>query len=79
MTYRGEYRNGVIVLSGKRKLAEGTVVRVEPIGSQGPSRVPSRSGSALGKRLLRFAGTAEGLPGDLARNHDHYVHGTRRK
>ena len=26
--------------------------------------------------LLEFAGTAEGLPPDLAENHDHYLHGT---
>jgi hypothetical protein len=25
--------------------------------------------------LLEFAGTAEGLPPDLAENHDHYLHG----
>lgn len=25
--------------------------------------------------LLEFAGTAEGLPADLAENHDHYLHG----
>ena len=27
--------------------------------------------------LLEFAGTAEGLPPDLAENHDHYLHGKR--
>ena len=26
--------------------------------------------------LLEFAGTAEGLPPDLAENHDHYLHGS---
>ena len=29
--------------------------------------------------LLEFAGTAEGLPPDLAENHDHYLHGTPKK
>jgi hypothetical protein len=28
--------------------------------------------------LLRIAGTAEGLPADLARNHDHYLYGAPR-
>ncbi len=28
--------------------------------------------------LLRNAGTAEGLPADLARNHDHYLYGAPR-
>jgi hypothetical protein len=29
--------------------------------------------------LLEFAGTAEGLPPDLAENHDHYLHGTPKR
>ncbi len=32
----------------------------------------------IGDALLEFAGTAEGLPRDMARNHDHYLHGTPR-
>ena len=30
----------------------------------------------VGEFLLQFAGTAEGLPPDMARNHDHFIHGT---
>ncbi len=33
----------------------------------------------IGEALLEVAGTAEGLPRDLARNHDHYLHGTPRE
>jgi hypothetical protein len=33
----------------------------------------------IGKVLLEFAGRAEGLPPDMARNHDHYLHGTPRR
>jgi hypothetical protein len=29
--------------------------------------------------LLEFAGTAEGLPPDLAENHDHYLHGSPKR
>ena len=29
--------------------------------------------------LLEFAGTAEGLPPDLAEHHDHYLHGTPKR
>jgi hypothetical protein len=29
--------------------------------------------------LLRVAGTAEGLPADLASNHDHYLYGSPRR
>jgi hypothetical protein len=33
----------------------------------------------LGKQLLQFAGIAEDLPSDIARNHDHYLHGLPKK
>lgn len=30
-------------------------------------------------RLLKLAGTAKGLPKDLAKNHDHYLHGAAKR
>jgi hypothetical protein len=33
----------------------------------------------IGDALLKIAGTAEGLPRDMARNHDHYLHGAPRR
>jgi hypothetical protein len=30
---------------------------------------------ALRELLLEFAGTIDGLPGDMATQHDHYIHG----
>ena len=33
----------------------------------------------IGEALLEVAGTAEGLPRDMARQHDHYLHGTPRE
>ena len=35
--------------------------------------------TTLGQRLMKFAGTAKGLPTDLARNHDHYLYGMPKK
>lgn len=32
-----------------------------------------------GEALLEVAGTAQGLPGDFAHNHDHYLHGAPRR
>jgi hypothetical protein len=29
----------------------------------------------LRERLLKLAGTVDDLPADMARNHDHYIHG----
>jgi hypothetical protein len=76
MSYTGTVKNGVVVLPEEVKLDEGTRVRVEPITK--PGRQP-RAASPLGKMLLQFAGKAKGLPPDMARNHDHYLHGLPRK
>ena len=32
-----------------------------------------------GEALLELAGSAQGLPDDLAHNHDHYLHGAARR
>ena len=37
------------------------------------------SSKSWGEALQEVAGTAEGLPSDLASNHDHYLHGTPRR
>ena len=73
MEYQGRIRNGVVVLEGGAALPEGTRVVV---GVRTPTK---RAKSTLGKRLLKFAGKARGLPGDLAENHDHYLHGAPKK
>jgi hypothetical protein len=65
----GRVVNGVVVLEDGDALPEGTVVRVTPIQPE----------STLGERLLESAGTVKGLPPDMARNHDHYIHGTSKK
>ena len=33
----------------------------------------------LSEALLEFAGVAEGLPTDMAENHDHYLHGVPKR
>ena len=42
-------------------------------------RPPQPGDKSWGEALLTVAGTAEGLPADLAHNHDHYLHGTPRR
>ena len=39
----------------------------------------SASSRSWGEALQELAGTAEGLPSDLAQNHDHYLHGAPRR
>lgn len=73
MTYRGKIRNGVVVLEDPKALPEGTLVRVEPVEESAPSK--DRDLDDLWDSLLRLAGSAKGLPRDMARNHDHYLHG----
>jgi hypothetical protein len=68
-TYRGEVRNGVIVLDeGTPSLPEGLRVQIEPADLTDALR-------DLSAGLRRLAGRAEGLPEDLAENLDHYLHG----
>ena len=71
MSYLGRVKNGVIVLEEEAPLAEGTRVRVEPVEA---ADLPT-----LAERLKDFIGKAEGLPADLAKNHDHYLHGQPKK
>lgn len=65
--------NGVIVPDADAPpLPEGTRVRVEPIDMDQAVRDLSRV-------LMEFAGTLEGLPPDMAEQHDHYIHGTPKR
>jgi hypothetical protein len=66
MKYTGTVKEGVVVFETTPPLSDGTVVTVEPV------REPK---GELAKRLMKFAGTIKDLPADMARNHDHYLHG----
>ncbi len=75
MTYRGHVEGGVIIVDGAKRLPEGMPVCIAPL--RGSRKKPK--GESLSELLLSFAGKAKGLPADMARNHDHYLHGQRRK
>ena len=72
MLLEGTIRNGIIVLDQPQTLAEGTRVKI----SVEPTAEDCRS---LRDMLLKHAGTATGLPSDLAEQHDHYIHGTPKR
>jgi hypothetical protein len=72
MSYLGEVKNGVIVLEGGMPFAEGTRVRIDLV-DEAPSP------SILVDNLMDWAGKGKDLPEDLARNHDHYLHGQPRQ
>ena len=73
MTYRGRVKNGVIVLDDSAALPDGTEVQIEPVNGG------DEEGPTLAERLQNVIGIAEGLPPDMAGNHDHYIHGAPRK
>lgn len=68
-SHYGRVENGVVVLEKPEALPEGTYVSVTPVEVK----------STLGQRLMDFAGIVKGLPPDMAKNHDHYIHGTPKK
>jgi hypothetical protein len=71
MIYRGHVKSGQIVLDEPVELEEGMAVQVELLTEQ--------KGKTLTERFKNIVGKAEGLPDDLAENHDHYVYGTPKK
>ena len=71
MTYRGIVKNGVVELADA-DLPDGTEVDVAPVSDGTPE-------PTIFDKLAKLAGRAQGLPTDMARNHDHYLHGAPRK
>ena len=76
MTYKGHVRNGVVVLDEPVGLREGDEVSVE-VTRRGQE--PEDDAPTLYEQLKDVIGIAEGLPSDLAENHDHYLHGHPKK
>ena len=72
MTYTGKIHNGVVVLDNGTKLPEGTRVHVEPVAPVEPAEaVDPEDVPTLYEQLEPLVGSVEGLPTDMARNHDH--------
>lgn len=66
MTLEGHIENGVVVFDQPVSLSNGTPVRVEVV----------TPGKTLAERFKNVIGAGVDLPEDMAKNHDHYVHGT---
>ena len=75
MSYRGHIEDGVVVLDEDVQLPNGTAVNVEPVMPVLTEPVEDDI-PTLYDRLKPFVGAVQGLPPDLAKNHDHYLHGT---
>ncbi len=78
MVYAGHVEKGVVVVDDLVTLPDGARVKVEilPVAAENSTdgTVPT-----LYEQLAPLVGAAKGLPPDLARNHDHYLHGQPRK
>ncbi len=72
MSFEGTVQNGVVVFDNQQQLPDGT--RVEVIVQEASAKKPT-----LRERLAKLAGTVDDLPADMARNHDHYIHGAPQK
>jgi hypothetical protein len=70
MNFTATIINDVIQLPAGMHFPDGTSVVIEPLIA--PVRSEKNS---LSRSLLEFAGIADDLPPDLARNLDHYLHG----
>lgn len=77
MTYRGRIKNGVVILDPPGALPEGAEVEVRPVVSG--SSLPNGPVPSLYERYKDFIGIVEGLPPDMADNHDHYIHGSAKR
>lgn len=77
MTYRGQVRNGTVVLDDPTALPEGTAVSVRPLqqGKRQPKGPAAKRPRTLLDVLRPFVGKAKGLPPDMSVNHDHYLYG----
>jgi|GEM_PF-2608768 len=75
MTIRGTVVNGVVVPDGGETLPEGA--RVEIFIPELKQEAAGQAPESLSELLARFAGCMEGLPADMAAQHNHYSMASR--
>ena len=72
MSVTGTVENGVVKLPAGVQLPDGTEVEVTLL-------VATKEAEQFTDELVRIASQTKNLPADLARNHDHYLHGLPKK
>jgi hypothetical protein len=80
MVYRGQIKNGMVVLENAIGLAEGTKVTVRAATEKSSLKSNGRSNgkrrrATLAERLAPVIGKAGTLPSDASVNLDHYLYG----
>ena len=80
MTYKGRVRNGVVVLSGRASLPDGTSVTVRTSSARVAARKKRQARiPTLYERLKPFIGISDDLPADASLNVDHYLYGAPKR
>ena len=77
MATPGKKTAGPVSPAGRKFTAAARAIRVRASGR--PRVKKGKEPLTLWDKLDLWAGTCKGLPSDLARNHDHYLHGTPRR
>jgi hypothetical protein len=80
MVYRGQVKDGVVVLEGAKAPPEGARVSVRVLKS--PGRRAARGGRrapTLYDRLRNVIGKAKDMPPDASLNIDHYLYGAPKR
>ncbi|MCA9442004.1 MAG: hypothetical protein KC964_14450 [Candidatus Omnitrophica bacterium] len=77
MNYKGIVKNGNIELENGVHLPDGTPVSVEVEEAVSPSE--SEPQRTLYEIFEGIIGSIDDFPEDMAKNHDHYLHGAPKK
>ena len=77
MVYRGQVKNGRVVLHGHEAPPEGATVSVRVLKSRNGGRKPKAPKAH--EWLRDIAGIVDDLPPDLSQNLDHYLYGTPKR
>lgn len=75
MVVSGHVENGKIILDEEITLPEGQKVEVTVVNGTTTGKMASSELPSLAERMRSYIGSIEGMPSDLALNHDHYLHG----
>jgi len=77
MALEGRIHDGTVVFDQPVPLAEGTLVRVEPV--KDVAAAEKSEPKTLLEIMGDFVGAIDDLPSDFAEQHDHYLYGTPKK
>jgi uncharacterized lipoprotein YbaY len=73
MTYKGRVKNGVVVLEEHVSLPDDAEVRIELVADS------KETGTPWADVLQEVIGSVDDWPEDMAANHDHYIHGAKKR